>query len=236
MSLEVSAACQELGLRAGAVCFHGVRIGPAPPELRQEIAQEVVAIRAKFGSVEAVRARPEVAAFAGILRRVGVNPRRLRPSVERLLTGAVQRGELPAINNLVDAYNLVSVRTLCSLGAHDRGLLAEPVTLRPLTGRETFTPLGQADPVPVPAGEFGYVDAGGRLLCRLDVLQADRTKVTPATTDVLLIIEATTAHSPLAWPRALGGVLDLIPRVCGGTAEVVAWPDGGPGDNSDPDL
>ena len=32
---------------------------------------------------------------------------------------ALRRGDLPLINSLVDAYNLVSVRSLCSLGAHD---------------------------------------------------------------------------------------------------------------------
>ena len=48
----------------------------------------------------------------------------------------------------------------------------------------------------VAVGEYGYVDAKDRVLCRLDVLQADFSKVTAGTVNALLIIEGTTAHSP----------------------------------------
>ena len=54
-----------------------------------------------------------------IFREVGVNPRKLQPSCERLVQLALKRGAIPAINNLVDTYNLVSLRWNCSLGAHD---------------------------------------------------------------------------------------------------------------------
>jgi len=64
----------------------------------------------------AIRALPEVVAFQELLRQVGVNPRREQPSVEKLLNFALKRGDLPAINSLVDAYNLVSIRSFCSLG------------------------------------------------------------------------------------------------------------------------
>src|SRR5437764_7364299 len=143
-----------------------------------------------------------LASFAEVLKKVGVNPRRDQPSVERLLTFALKRGDLPAINSLVDAYNLVSVRTLCSLGAHDLDALTPPVSLRMLTGNETFTPLGKAAESVTP-GEFGYVDAADRVLCRLDVLQADFSKVTTATQNALLIVEGTTAHAPETFAQAI---------------------------------
>jgi DNA/RNA-binding domain of Phe-tRNA-synthetase-like protein len=192
--------------------------------LRQEIAQEIASLRTRIADVQAVRTLPEVVAFQEILRTAGVNPRRVQPSVERLLGSALKRGDLPEINNLVDAYNLVSVRTCCSLGAHDLDRIALPVTLRHLTGEETFTPLGQAQPVPVIPGEFGYVDAAGRLLCRLDVLQAEFSKVTTGTTNALLIVEGTAAHAPGTVRQAFTEAADCITRHCGGTAEVVAWP------------
>src|SRR5205814_3554155 len=130
----------------------------ASPELRAEIVREVETIRKRFADPAAIRATPEVASFAEVLKKVGVNPRRDQPSVERLLTFALKRGDLPTINSLVDAYNLVSVRTLCSLGAHDLDTLTLPVALRMLTGSEPFTPLGSSTEMPVRAGEFGYVD------------------------------------------------------------------------------
>jgi DNA/RNA-binding domain of Phe-tRNA-synthetase-like protein len=221
---SVSDECIRLGLRSGAVVFRNVRIEPATPPLRSEIAHEVEVIRATLADPTAIRALSEVVAFQEILKKVGVNPRKEQPSVERLLAGALKRGDLPAINSLVDAYNLISVRSRCSMGAHDLDAFSPPVALRILTGQETFTPLGKTEPAPVTAGEFGYVDAADRLLCRLDLLQADFSKVTTQTTNALLIIEGTVAHAPEKLRQTFSDAIELITRYCGGTAEIVSCP------------
>src|SRR5439155_7836458 len=130
----VAEECMQLGLRAGVILFRNVQVGPASPALRSEIAAEAQALRVKFAGPQTVRSNPAVIGFREILRKVGINPSKEQPSVERLLTFALKRGELPAVNSLVDAYNLVSVRSLCSLGAHDFDRLAAPVALRLLTG------------------------------------------------------------------------------------------------------
>jgi DNA/RNA-binding domain of Phe-tRNA-synthetase-like protein len=224
MSFVVAEDCVKLGLRAGAVVFRNVRVAEASPALRSEIATEIEAIRARFRSAEEVRAVVASAGFAEVLRKVGVNPRREQPSVERLLNYALKRGDLPRINSLVDAYNLVSVRSLCSMGAHDLDRFTPPATLRLLTGSESFTPLGAGAPQPVTPGEFGYVDAANRVLCRLDLLQADFSKVTEATVNALLIVEGTTVHRPDVLRRAVAVAVEVVTRHCGGTAEVVAFP------------
>src|SRR4051794_19305183 len=107
MSFLVAAECVALGLRAGAILFRQVRVAAAGAELRAEIAKECAAVQKRFASPAAIRANAEVAGFHEILRRVGVNPRREQCSIERLLHYALKRGDLPAINSLVDAYNLV---------------------------------------------------------------------------------------------------------------------------------
>jgi DNA/RNA-binding domain of Phe-tRNA-synthetase-like protein len=224
MCFAVTEDCVRLGLRAGAVVFRGVHVAAAGPPLRSEIAREVEAVRARFADPRVLRSLPGVLAFHELLRKVGVNPRREQPSVERLLGLALKRGDLPAVNSLVDAYNLVSVRSLCSLGAHDLDAFAPPATLRLLTGREAFTPLGSEAAEPVTPGEYGYVDARDRVLCRLDLLQADFSKVTTATTNALLIIDATAAHPPGALRQAFSDALELVARHCGGTGEVISFP------------
>jgi DNA/RNA-binding domain of Phe-tRNA-synthetase-like protein len=226
MYFSVAEECVRLGLRSGAIVFRSLQIGDTGPALRAEIASEVQAIRLRFADPGAVRAAPEVVAFQGLLRKVGVNPRKLQPSVERLLTFVLKRGELPAVNSLVEAYNLVSVRSLCSLGAHDLDRFTPPVALRILNGAESFTPLGQEAPSAVVAGEFGYVDADNRVLCRLDVLQADFSKVTHLTRNVLLIVEGTPVHSAELLRKTFDEVIERVTRHCGGTAEVVAFPAG----------
>ncbi len=114
--------------------------------------------------------------------------------------------------------------TRCSLGAHDLDAIALPVSLRLLTGREAFTPLGETTPAAVVPGEYGYVDAADRLLCRLDVRQADFSKVTDRTRNVLLIVEGTAEHAPEVMRRAFAEAIELVTRYCGGTAEIVALP------------
>jgi DNA/RNA-binding domain of Phe-tRNA-synthetase-like protein len=224
VSFIVAEECTRLGLRAGAVVFRGVRVAGRPEGLRAEVAAEVEAVRARFADAAAVRSAPEVVAFAEILRKVGVNPRKDQPSVERLLTFALRRGDLPAVNSLVDAYNLMSLRHRCSLGAHDLDRIACPVSLRLLTGGETFTPLGEDRPAAVTPGEYGYVDAAGRVLCRLDVRQAEFSKVTERSRNVLLIVEGTAAHPPDVLRRAFDEAIEQVTRHCGGTAEVLATP------------
>src|SRR5262249_36692023 len=169
MSLIVSEKCANIGLGADVIIFRGVRVRDTDPALRAEIAQEVRRIQQQFADAQAIRSTPEVGYFRDILREVGVNPRNEQPSVERLLAYALRRQDLPAINTLVDAYNLVSVRSRCSLGAHDLDRITLPVTLRMFTGAESFTPLGRTTPEAVSLKEFGYVDATGRVLCRLDL-------------------------------------------------------------------
>jgi len=219
MMFHVAEECVQLGLRAEVIVFRDLRIAPAPPELRAEIDREIQTVRSRFAGPPAVRSCPEVAAFQQLHRSARVKPRKEQSSVERLLLLALKRGELPAINNLVDAYNLVSLRTRCSLGAHDLDAIALPVSLRLLTGRESFTPLGETSPAAVVSGEYGYVDAANRLLCRLDVRQADFSKVTERTRNVLLIVEGTAEHASEVLHRALAEVVEMVTRYCGGRAE-----------------
>jgi len=223
-AFTVSPECLELGLRAGAIILRDVRIGEAGAELRAEIAREVQTWRERPDGLAELVASPGMQILYEVFRRVGAKPRRRPPSVQRLVQYARQRSDLPAINNLVDAYNLMSLRTRLSMGAHDLDRIALPVALRLFSGREQFTPLGADGAAVVTVGEFGYVDAEDRVLCRLDVLQADFSKVTTATTNVLLIIEGTAAHARGTFQEAFDGTIDLIRRHCGGTAEVAAFP------------
>lgn len=84
--------------------------------------------------------------------------------------------------------------------------------------------MSTSDPKQVRAGEFGCVDVRDRIVCRLDSLQADFSKVTPQTTDALLIIESTTAQTHGQRDRDLADVAAAIERYCGCVAEVVAAP------------
>jgi len=223
MSIFVIAPeCLHLGLRARALVLKGLRIEDASRELRADIDEEARRIRDQFDRVTDIRSMPELVSFREIIRAVGVKPKNHPPSTQKLFEFAWKHRTLPAINNLVDTYNLISLRTRCSLGAHDLGCIAVPVKLRLFRGTETFRPLGSDGPQRVCDGEFGYVDAQDRVICRLDSLQADFSKITAKTKNALLITESTTAQTSEQIERVDANVALAIDRYCAGVAEIIS--------------
>jgi len=216
--LLVTKECLDLGLRAEAIVFRDVTVGDSPPALRARMRSAALDLRRRFVDVASLRESAELRAFADSYRSAGVNPRRQQPGCERLAEFAWKRGELPAINSLVDAYNMVSVRWLLSLGAHDLRAVSLPIRLTIVPGDMTFTPLGTSASGDVGPGEFAYVDDGGRVICRLDVIQADFSKVTAATTGVVVIVEGTSSHDGAGFSAARTELVELIGEFCGGSA------------------
>ena len=221
---QVSDACRRLGLRAGAIVFRGIGIGTSAAALKHLIEREILEIKDRFTTPAALRSSPEIVRLHSLFRAVGVNPRRVQPACERLIQMALKRGRLAQINNLVDAYNLMSVRSICSLGAHDLDTLALPIQLRLLEGDEEFIPMGSHEKEACAAGEFAYVDSASRVICRLDVRQAEFSKITRESDSVLLIIGATTALSFARLEILFSETRELITKYCGGTCRSIHFP------------
>src|SRR5262249_49285917 len=139
--------------------------------------------------------------------------------------------DLNPIGPVVDCYNLVSARTLLSLGGHDLDRLATPVTLRRCTADDVFVPLGKTEEARL-SGEYGYVDPHGRVICRLEVLQGDYSKATRESRNVLFILQG---NRCLPAPVLLKGtwlLAEMIEKFCGGRVELVDFHDAGPGERA----
>ena len=223
-AFHVTTECEALGLRAAAVLLNQVQIAPTAASVRQDIDEAAGKIQQEFASAAAIRQLPALVSVQRILKQVHVKPRQHPPSSQKLMEYAWKRGTLPAVNNLVDCYNLVSLRTQLSLGAHDLDLIQCPVQLRLFHGQESFRALGQTQPRPVVPGEFGYVDAQDRVLCRLDSLQADFSKVTAHTRRVLLIIETTATRDEQSLQDALTQLDQLLSLHCQAKIEQIILP------------
>ncbi len=152
-------------------------------------------------------------------RQLGVGWRKHRPSIERLSAMLARGRPLPMINPVVDIYNLASITARMCMGVHDGRTIGLPIRLRRTTGAEAFTPLG-GPPETLPAGEFAYVDTRARVICRLDAVQADFSKVTLETRTVILIVEGSPATSRDDLVAAVRATACDIAEATGGT---VAW-------------
>ena len=96
-----------------------------------------------------------------------------------------------------------------------------PVELCLFDCEAEFVPLGMSARKSVNAGEFGYRDGADRVLCRLDSVQADFSKVTHETRSALLIIESTDLHSQEEMSQTLRLAAEKLCQSCAATIEAV---------------
>jgi DNA/RNA-binding domain of Phe-tRNA-synthetase-like protein len=187
------AVCDEVcaafgGLRIIAVVVSGFDGASPWPELDARFAE----LQAGAGDLpgDGVGDDPHLAAWQAAYRTFGTNPRRQRPSAEALRRRLARSGELPRINPAVDCYNLVSASFGVPAGAFDLDQVRGDITVRFADGSEAFTPLGEPGSTENPhPGEVIYTDAAGVLTRHWNHRDADRTKVTAESKQIVFLLE-----------------------------------------------
>lgn len=135
--------------------------------------------------------RPRVKEMRMLHKRFGSDPRSRRPSAEALLRRVADpQKQLYTINTVVDAYNLSSIEAELPMAAYDLDTLRLPIVLRFAAEEDTFTGLGQTSPEAVTTGELVYADAMSVCCRAYNYRDADRTKVTLDTRNLLVFVDA----------------------------------------------
>jgi len=171
-----------VGVTGAYLVISGVRNRAGDDDFAAWQARALDEVLARWPDAAALAEEPVLAGFRALHEAVGAPNRKNLASPENLLRLLLKSGALPRVNLLVDIYNTVSVRTRLALGAHDVARITGNVTLRLTDGSEGFHPLGAPAPEPVKPGEYGYVDDANDVICRLEVRQVEKTKVTGDTT------------------------------------------------------
>ncbi|MAE65397.1 MAG: hypothetical protein CMJ18_14085 [Phycisphaeraceae bacterium] len=224
MVLTVSPPLLELGLATAVIVARGIDNTQSSPQLiayRRHTGRRL----ASHWKKRSISQHPAIREYHRVHELYGVENE--PPSPERLIIFARRNRDLAPSTALVDCYNIVSARTLLSIGAHDLDKLSTPITLRACTDEDVFVPMGQTDPQPV-AGEFGFVDPERRVICRLDVRQCEHSKATRASRDVAFFLQANAVLSPAALLKGAWLLAEMIERFTGGKAELVDFNDAGP--------
>jgi DNA/RNA-binding domain of Phe-tRNA-synthetase-like protein len=139
---------------------------------------------------------PQVADWRAAYRAFGAKPQRTRPSVEALLR-RLDPG-LPRIDRLTDAYNAVSVANLVPVGGEDLDLYQGPARLVRAASDEDFATVAHGEPAiehPKP-GEVIWRDDAGVTCRQWNWRQCTRTRITPATTNAVFIIDGLATLGP----------------------------------------
>jgi len=83
-------------------------------------------------------------------------------------------------------------------------------------GKEGFWPLGASKPKPVGPDEYSYIDDDNDIICRLEVRQVEKTKITTGTTECFYIVQGNSATDEEYIRAATEDLIALTKRFCGG--------------------
>lgn len=159
--------------------------------------------------------------FAEVHAKLPKRPKKVKAASAGLLAFYRARGDLPRVNGIVDVYNAVSLATGLAVGAHDLGAVTGDIALRLTDGSEGFWPIGAPEPSRVPAGEYAYVDGANDVLCRLEVRQVEKSKITASSRDVFFIVQGHDRVDPSAIAAGAASLAEACRRLFGGAHEAL---------------
>lgn len=169
---------------------------------------------------EEVADHAAVAPWRAAYRAFGAKPSKYRSSIEGLLRSA-KGGGVRSVNPLVDLYNAVSLRHGLPCGGEDLAAVRGAIRLGRAEGGEAFVPLGAAEPAPPWPGEVVYRDDEG-VICRAwNWREAERTKLTDATRDAFLCLEALPSAGRERLEAACEELTGLVRDLLGGETTVI---------------
>lgn len=221
MQLTVTDAFWELfpTARIGLVIAHDVDNTRSGQQAAALLEAQIAATAATLEGPE-LASHPAVAPWRAAYAQFGAKPSKFRSSIESLLRSA-QSGRLRSISPLVDLYNTVSLRHQLPCGGEDLAAIVGDITLTRAGGGEPFRTIGAEADDPPPAGEIIYADGAGAICRCFNWREADRTKLTEATTDAVLVIETLGSHQPGQLEAALAELAGLVGEHLGGQVRTV---------------
>ncbi|MEK6963984.1 MAG: methionine--tRNA ligase [Nanoarchaeota archaeon] len=212
LSFSLSPALKQSGVKVALAVVKGAKISNKSSVLKKKT--EELAEQLRFVDLESNKI---LQGYRDLYRLVNYAE---GPSAAEQLIDFIQKGTLPNINTVVDAYNLVSAETFLSFGAHDLTKIKGNISFKYVTGSEHYHPLGSSAPVKVQEGEYACVDEE-KILCRLEVKQCEESKITKNTKDFMIYAQGNQFTDEAYVRAALEKACKLITEVCGGSYEIL---------------
>lgn len=183
-------------VRPAVIWWTGASVADHEPKLDPLLAEAESRVR--------ISPPAESAAVRTMYKRIGLDPTKSRPSNEALLRRVRKGDAIPRINSAVDIVNWCSLEFQLPYGLYDASKIVGGVTMRRGLEGEKYAGIRKDD-----------VNVGGRITVADDAgpfgnptSDSSRTMVTPATTELLVVI-----YSPIEIPH------ERLHRVAAATAE-----------------
>ncbi len=203
----------------GVVIAQGIDNSKTNPQVKDLLQSTQDELR-KSLTPAALAEHPHITQWLAAYKKFGVNPKKQPPSVKNLAERVIKK-EIPSINALVDIYNIISLKYLLPAGGEDIDTLRGSLELAIAGNDEPLgLLLGDKEPTKPQAGEVLYKDDQG-FVCRCwNWKEADRTKLTPSTTNAILVLEALPPVSKGLLEEAVHELGELVQKFCGGVVTV----------------
>ena len=180
-----------------AVVLHDERLDPLLAEAEAKVRQSPPA---------------ESAAVRTMYKRVGIDPTKTRPSNEALLRRVRKGDTIPRINSAVDIVNWCSLEFQLPYGLYDAARIEGAVTMRLGQEGERYAGIRKDD-----------VNVGGRITVADETgafgnptSDSARTMVTPAATELLMVIYAPIEIAKPQLERVVNATAERFALICGG--------------------
>jgi DNA/RNA-binding domain of Phe-tRNA-synthetase-like protein len=171
-------------------------------------------------SAELLKDDSTVRAYRDLYWSLGIDPTKTRPSGEALLRRILHENDVPSISNVVDAYNLASLETIIPLSGFDQDLVFPPIQIRFSNEKDEFKGIGMDKPARLLEKVLLVADRK-QILCIYPYRDADATKITEKTRNVLIIGYGAPSTNKTQLIAAVEKALTYIEKVAGGKKETV---------------
>ena len=187
---------------------------PILENLKTRVSDE---LRNSF-KLESLKDEPVFRAYRNFFWQIGIDPTKIRPAAEALIRRVLNGKPLPRINTAVDAYNLASMVTRIALAAFDLEKIEGGITMRFSRAGESFLGIGMDKPLILTGAEIVMADAS-RLIAIYPHRDADYSRTTLQTKNVMLISCGVPGISPDQLKEAAEKASEFVVKFCGGTIE-----------------
>ena len=208
------------GTLIGVVTLQGIDNGGELGEIDSLLREAEQVAMQQVGSIP-ITEHPHIACWREAYRKFGAKPKKYPSSIENLVRRVSAGEQVRHINKLVDIYNVISLRYLLPVGGEDIDKILGDIRLTIAGENEpAVVLLGENEARPPYVNEVIYTDDLGAICRRWNWKEADRTKLTEATTNACIVIEAIPPVKRTELEQALADLSALIKQFCGGTHQV----------------
>jgi len=184
-------------------------------KFKEELVKEV---KGKY-TLDSLKDAPTFRAYRDFFWKVGIDPTKNRSAAEALIRRILRDNPIPNINTVVDTYNLASIKTEIALAAFDIQELRGDLVMRFASRGEKFLGIGMEKPMDLEGRELVISD-DQKLVAIYPHRDADRSKVTEKTRNILLLVCGVPGITKDALAGAATVAIEYITRFCGGEGTI----------------